>query len=71
MIVNLKTSPNLTSEELLYDRFEFKKYEISRFHGLNFFVKILLDKNPEELWVSLACAHPAKFKDTVEIASYF
>ncbi len=34
-------------------------------------LKILLDKNPEELWVSLACAHPAKFKDTVERATNF
>ena len=54
LIVNLNTSPNLTSEELLYDRFEFKKYEISRFHGLNFFIKILLDKFLSVLFLIIA-----------------
>ncbi len=44
LIVNLGTSQNLTSDELLYNRFEFKRYEISKFHGLNFFIKIILDK---------------------------
>ena len=44
LIVNLNETTNLNSEELLYGKFEFKKYEISRFHGLNFFVKIILDK---------------------------
>ena len=54
LIVNLNTSPNLTSEELLYDKFEFKKYEISRFHGLNFFIKILLDKFLSVLFLIIA-----------------
>ncbi len=44
LIVNLNDTENLNSEELLYGKFEFKKYEISRFHGLNFLIKIILDK---------------------------
>ena len=44
LIVNLNQTANFNSEELLYGKFEFKKYEISRFHGLNFFIKILIDK---------------------------
>ena len=44
LIVNLNETNNLNSEQLLYEKFEFKKYEISRFHGLNFFIKIILDK---------------------------
>ena len=44
LIVNLYDTPNLNSEQLLYGKFHFKKYEISRFHGLNFFIKIILDK---------------------------
>ena len=46
----------------------FKKYNyISDPHtatGLN----LLMDKNDEETWVSLACAHPAKFNSAVKKA---
>ena len=31
-------------------------------------LKILLDKNDNETWIALACAHPAKFQDTVKKA---
>jgi len=44
LIVDLTTSSNLNSEELLNGKFEFKKYEVSRFHGVNLIVKILIDK---------------------------
>jgi len=44
LIVNLNETTNFNSEKLLYGKFEFKRYEISRFHGLNFFIKILIDK---------------------------
>ena len=54
LIVNLKSSPNLNSEDLLYGKFEFKKYEISRFHGLNFFIKIFLDKILSILFLIIA-----------------
>ena len=54
LIVNLNESTNFNSEELLYGKFEFKKYEISRFHGLNFFIKILLDKILSILFLIIA-----------------
>ena len=54
LIVKLHSSPNLDSSELLYDKFEFKKYEISRFHGLNFFIKIVLDKLLSILFLIIA-----------------
>ena len=44
LIVDLETSSNLNSQELLNGKFEFKKYEISRFHGMNLLIKITLDK---------------------------
>ena len=31
-------------------------------------LKLLMDKNDDETWVSLACAHPAKFNSAVEKA---
>jgi len=31
-------------------------------------LNLLMDKNDEETWVSLACAHPAKFNVAVEKA---
>ncbi len=34
-------------------------------------LKILLDKNQDEIWISLACAHPAKFADVVTRATNF
>ena len=44
LVVNLKTSSNLSSQELLNGKYEFKQYEISRFYGINLFIKIILDK---------------------------
>ena len=44
LIVNLKTKPNILSENLLYNKFEFRTYEISKFYGPNFLLKILIDK---------------------------
>ena len=44
LIVDLETTSNLNSQELLNGKFEFKKYEVSRFHGINLFIKIALDK---------------------------
>ena len=44
LIVDLETTSNLNSQELLNGKFEFKKYEISRFHGMNLLIKITLDK---------------------------
>ena len=46
----------------------FKKYNyISDPHTATGF-KLLMDKNDDETWVSLACAHPAKFNTAVEKA---
>ena len=46
----------------------FKKYNyISDPHTATG-LKLLMDKNDEETWVSLACAHPAKFNSAVKKA---
>ena len=46
----------------------FKKYNyISDPHTATG-LKLLMDKNDDETWVSLACAHPAKFNTAVEKA---
>ena len=39
LIVNLKTKPNILSENLLYNKFEFRTYEISKFYGPNFYLR--------------------------------
>tara|TARA_B100000900_G_scaffold381983_1_gene368833 strand:- start:213 stop:1625 length:1413 start_codon:yes stop_codon:yes gene_type:complete len=44
LIVNLDTKKNILSENLLYGKFEFKRYEISKFYGPNLLLKILIDK---------------------------
>ena len=44
LIVDLEMSSNLNSQKLLNSKFEFKYYEMSRFYGINLFLKILLDK---------------------------
>jgi len=44
LIVDLETSSNLNSQDLLNEKFEFKKYEVSRFYGMNLLIKITLDK---------------------------
>ena len=54
LIVNLSKAVSLTSENLLYSRFTFKKYEISRFHGIDLFLKILIDKFFSIIFLMLA-----------------
>ena len=44
LIVDIFNKPNILSENLLYGKFEFRKYEISKFYGPNLLLKILLDK---------------------------
>ncbi len=44
LIVDLAKKTNVLSKNLLYNKFEFTKYEISRFYGPNLLLKILLDK---------------------------
>ena len=44
LIVNLETSFDLSGKKLLADKFDYKFYEVSRFHGASLFIKILLDK---------------------------
>ncbi len=54
LIVDLETSSNLNSQDLLNGKFEFKKYEVSRFHGMNLLVKITLDKILSIIFLTLA-----------------
>jgi exopolysaccharide biosynthesis polyprenyl glycosylphosphotransferase len=44
LIIKLHKKYNLKGKKLLINKYDFEFYEISRFHGVNLFVKILLDK---------------------------
>ena len=44
LILNLKTNPKLLTGNLINRRYEYKNYEISKFHGASLFIKILIDK---------------------------
>jgi len=44
LILNMKTNPKSLSKNLVNHKYEYKNYEISKFHGSSLFVKILLDK---------------------------
>ena len=44
LIVDLNERPNLNSTNLLSNKYKYEHYEISRFHGINLFLKILIDK---------------------------
>ena len=44
LIVNLSVKADVLSENLLYGKFHFRKYEISKFYGPNLLLKILIDK---------------------------
>ncbi len=42
--IKLKIKPNLKGKKLLADKYDFEFYEMSRFFGINLFLKIILDK---------------------------
>ena len=42
--IKLEEKVNLKGEKLLADKYDFEIYEMSRFHGINLFLKILIDK---------------------------
>ena len=44
LIVDLITRANVLSNNLLYDKFQFRKFEISKFYGPHLLLKILIDK---------------------------
>ena len=44
LILNMKTNPKSLSKNLLNHKYEYRNYEISKFHGPSLFIKILLDK---------------------------
>ena len=44
LIVDLIKKPTELSRNLLYEKFEFRKYEISKFYGPNLLLKIIIDK---------------------------
>lgn len=54
LIVDLSTRENLLSQNLLYNKFLFKKYEISKFYGPNLFLKICIDKFLSVIFLILA-----------------
>ena len=44
LIINMKINPKSLSRNLINHRYEYKNYEISKFHGSSLFIKIMLDK---------------------------
>ena len=44
LIIKPEISKSLKGEKLIADKYEFDHYEISRFYGLNLFLKIIMDK---------------------------
>ena len=42
--IKLKENPNLVGKKLIADKYDFEFYEMSRFYGVNLFLKILIDK---------------------------
>ena len=44
LIIKLNKKYNLKGKKLLINKYDFEFYEISRFHGVNLFIKVLLDK---------------------------
>ena len=54
LVVDLTTKTNVLSKNLLYDKFEFRKYEISKFYGPNLLLKIILDKILSVIFLVLA-----------------
>ncbi len=44
LILNMATKANVLSENLIYGKFEFRKFEISKFYGPNLLLKIVIDK---------------------------
>ena len=55
LIVDIFNKPNILSKNLLYNKFEFRKYEISKFYGPNLLLKIFLDKFLSVIFLTLAC----------------
>ena len=55
LIVDVFNKPNILSKNLLYNKFEFRKYEISKFYGPNLLLKIFLDKLLSVIFLTLAC----------------
>ena len=44
LILNLSADLKSSSKDLINHKYEYKNYEISKFHGSNLFIKILIDK---------------------------
>ena len=54
LVVDVFNKPNILSKNLLYNKFEFRKYEISKFYGPNLLLKIFLDKFLSVIFITLA-----------------
>jgi len=44
LILNLSTDLKSSSKDLINHKYEYRNYEISKFHGSNLFIKIVIDK---------------------------
>ena len=63
MVSSITDEETLNTIKQVYDKFNY----ISDPHTATG-LKVLLDKTSDETWVSLVCAHPAKFSDAVKKA---
>ena len=55
LIIDLNIKPNLTSRSLINNKYQFEYYEISKFHGFNLFIKIIIDKILAVFFLLLLC----------------
>ena len=63
--INLEEVPNIKSKMLLANKYDFEYYEMSKFYGVNLFVKILMDKLLSSIF--LLIASPILFLSTLLI----
>ena len=52
--IKLNETPNLIGKKLLANKYDFQYYEMSRFYGVNLFLKILIDKILSLIFIILA-----------------
>jgi len=52
--INLEEAPNIKGRQLLANKYNFEFYEMSRFYGVNLFLKILIDKLFSLIFLAIA-----------------
>ena len=52
--ISLEENINIKGKKLLANKYNYEVYEMSRFHGVNLFLKILIDKFLAIIFLSIA-----------------